>query len=257
MSEDGEETEVENTEQAETTEDATQEEAETEAKDPESITDAISQAGDSPLADDSEEAEASEESTAEDSKDDSQDDLESAAGAPEEYADFELPDGLIVTDERLDDMAGVMKGLDLSQDQAKDVMNQFVEWQRDLGVHQEQLVLEHKKAGLEQLRKDPRVIGPDGDKFKESARLVRMAVDKFAGEGEDGLRARAALVDSGVIDLEPELFIVLMGVGRALLPDAIDPQGDYAIGLKGDKPPQERMGWGDMDKGYGLDDANP
>ncbi len=209
-------------------------EAASTSKEAESIGEALGEAGK-----ESEGAGASTETTEGKSEEESAE----ATGAPEQYDDFGLDDAVYITEERTEAVHELMREQNLTQEQAQAFMSQLGDVQKDLAAHHKDLIADQEKRGLATLKKDPRVVGPDGDKFEESLSLVQRTLREFAGDDESGKLAKAAMLDSGVLHLEPELFVFMIGIGRALLSDTVDSQGDPGGGSVSDKPAQERMGY--------------
>jgi len=175
-------------------------------------------------------------------EDKSEDKPAEGEGAPEQYADFELGEEVYITEERSGEMHKLMREQNLTQEQAKNLMSQFGGWQDDFLKHQGELVTDMKKSWLKDAKKDPEIVGPDGDKWEESRQLANRAVKEFLKDYEGREGVMEALNDAGVID-HPILLKWFIGVGRALLPDSVDPQGDHAVGIGRDKPAHEQMGW--------------
>lgn len=104
---------------------------------------------------------------------------EKPQGAPEQYADFQIPEGMEVAPQVVDEFKGVAKELNLSQEQAQGLVGKFGPMLQARGVANIQRI---SKEWAEQTKADPEI---GGEHFVRSMASVARLRDRFA-YGPDG-----------------------------------------------------------------------
>lgn len=125
-----------------------------------------------------EKAEATEDKKAEETDKDK--DKDEAEGAPEEYAEFEVPEGAALDQELLAEFKDQFKAENLTQTQAQERVNQGLalaaKWQeKAIGMHQAQI-----DEWKNQTRTDPTI---GGDKLPQVLAGAKQVRDQFGDEG--------------------------------------------------------------------------
>ncbi len=211
---------------------------------PSGLFDAILTAGDS---EQSTEAETSAETT-EDEDGTSGDEDGTPEGAPEEYAAFEVPDGLGWSDDTLGSWNDVMRESNLSQEGAQAFLDNMAAFNTDvaepaLKQRQDDAFTALQEKWKEEIRKHPALIGEDGQQLKANIRLAEKVLDSFDAKGELGEGVKDTLTEMGWL-YNPQTVCLLVGIGRSTLPDSMDAQGDPGVSDDWDNlPAHKRMGW--------------
>lgn len=155
-------------------------------------------------------------------------DADTPQGAPDEYADFSMPDGMDVNKALLDAAKPIFKDIGLTQIQSQQLVDMFasnVQAESELNAN---AYRQQQQAWQDEIKGDP-VIG--GDKLDENVGIAKLALDKF---GTPGL---LKWLDQGSGN-NPDLVRLLHKVGLTLRED--DPGGGEGAG--GDaKTPAEIM----------------
>lgn len=135
-------------------------------------------------------------------------------GAPEEYADFTLPEGAKVNAEALADLKAFAKEKNLSQEDAQKLV--------DLGVKNAQDVTTTMQAHIEQVRNEwseasrtDKEFG--GDKLDENLAVAKQALDTF------GTPELTALLTESGLGSHPEVVRAFFRVGKAISEDRLVP----------------------------------
>lgn len=135
---------------------------------------------------------------------------ETTAGAPEEYAEFTVPDGLSIAPETLSEMTEKFKALNLSQEAAQEMVNMQIQaYQRHQGL-QETAFQNLVKQWSEQAKSDPEI---GGEAFTANVQSARSALKQFGTPGLNEL-----LVQYGIGN-HPEVIRVFSKVGNLLKED--------------------------------------
>lgn len=131
-------------------------------------------------------------------------------GAPESYADFELPEGMELDNASLEQAIPVFKDLGLSQEQAQKLVSLRAEQikadMQSQEENQKKLLGEWQK----QTESDPEY---GGDKFKGSVEAAHLAIDKLATPEFTKL-----LNDTGLGN-HPEVFRIMFRIGKLMQED--------------------------------------
>lgn len=134
-----------------------------------------------------------------------------AAGAPEKYEDFAIPEGFEIDQSRLEAFVPVARELGLTQDQAQKI----VDLQVKLAEQDAAAAVEQSKQWVEELRKDPDV---GGAKFAANVERVRHLVESVAGEDLADLRT---YLNQGHGNYPP-LFRLLHRIASRVSEDSFD-----------------------------------
>jgi hypothetical protein len=145
-------------------------------------------------------------------KDGSGDSDETDDGAPEQYADFDLPEGVAVDTELLDRFKGVGKELNMTQEQAQGMATMYAE----LAKAQTEAVTKTLGEWADATKKDSEVGGP---KFGENLAVAKKAIQKF------GTPELKQFLDHGGAGNHPEVVRFLYRVGKTLSEDNPDNTG--------------------------------
>lgn len=133
------------------------------------------------------------------------------AGAPESYADFNLPEGIQVDAAGIESFKGVAKELNLSQEQAQKLV--------DVQVSMAEKEAEANRAEFEKTTsawksETEKVLGPN---FKEELAFAGKAIAKFGGPN-NGEALRKVLNEMRVGD-HPEMAQFMVRVGKEISED--------------------------------------
>jgi hypothetical protein len=207
----------------------------------------------------SSESEDSAETTGNESGGDGSDSKGQPEGAPEEYADFQLPEGYSWSDEAKSHFEGMMKEYGASQENAQALLDMHGEMtakflQSDLEAQQKEAYTERANEWAEQAKQDPRLAGDNGELWDASLAQVNAfldAVDKQFGKGIGDESVKDTLIKLGALQ-HPNVMLVLRKAGESMFPDALTPSGDGGGASKD---------WDDMSlaekRGYGKDGLAP
>lgn len=133
---------------------------------------------------------------------------------PEEYAAFELPEGMELDEALLGKANPLMKELGLNQENAQKAVS-FIAEMRQADAQAIATAHEKQVSEWETAAKADKEFG--GDKFNENAALARSAVDKL---GSPELKT---FLDESGLGNHPELVRMFVKVGKAIAED--DPGG--------------------------------
>lgn len=151
-----------------------------------------------------------EETTGGDTGGESAGDEAGASEVPETYADFELPEGIEITEETMTAMTSQFKELGLTQDQAQRLINFQADRVKASEEARADAFTQLTKDWLDQSKKDPEI---GGEKFDETVATARGALKEF---GTDGLNE--LLRDYGIGN-HPEVIRAFAKVGALLKED--------------------------------------
>ncbi len=137
---------------------------------------------------------------------------EKPQGAPEEYADFILPEGTKANPDAIAELKAFAKEKNLSQEDAQKLV--------DLGVKNSQSTVEALNAQIEQVRKDwvessrtDKEFG--GDKLDENRAVAKRALDAF------GTPELSTLLEQSGLGDHPEVIRAFFRVGKAISEDRL------------------------------------
>lgn len=105
---------------------------------------------------------------------------EAKVNAPEEYKDFELPEGVSFDEEPLRDFKEMAKGLDLSQESAQKLVGFYLAEQGRVQGQKDQEWLDQRKTWKQDLRADNEF---GGNKFNQTLERANRVLRRF-GESE-------------------------------------------------------------------------
>jgi hypothetical protein len=163
-----------------------------------------------------------------------------AAGAPEKYADFTMPEGVTVDATALANFTPALKSLDLTQEQAQQLVNvyatenqrQVTEFAKSLenpqtAVQQAGLMLNgHRDAWASQIKADKDIGGAN---FDANVQTAQRALARF------GTPELKELLNTTGLGNHPELVRMFVAVGKQIRED--NPQ--YGSTATGRKPTHE------------------
>ena len=166
--------------------------------------------------------------------DDKGGDDKAKVGAPEKYASFEMPEGFTATDAELGAFADLARGLNLTQEQAQQVVAFEGERMAQFAAAQEKDWQTQNEQWVEQIKKDPELgAAEDGD--------MRLVLAKRAVARIGGQALRDALNKTGVGN-HPELIRAFYRVGKTMADDKIGEGGEVKPGTTiSDKTPAQRL----------------
>lgn len=145
-------------------------------------------------------------------------------GAPENYADFTMPEGIEIDKAALESFTPVAKELNLTQEQAQKLVDMYATQLNSLQIAQNEQVVQMRKDWVAQVREDQEI---GGAKFTEN---IGAAVQALIRYGTPELRQ--ALDQTGLGD-HPEMIRFCYRIGKAISEDALIP-GSPAV----PKPPK-------------------
>jgi hypothetical protein len=134
-------------------------------------------------------------------------------GAPEQYADFAIRDGMELDREAIDSFTPVAKELNLTQDQAQKLVDIFAGRIDAFKTAQTEALADLRKGWVEGIKTDAEI---GGSAMAEKVGLAVKALDKFGSP-----ELRKALEESGLGD-HPEMVRVFYRVGKAISEDTIN-----------------------------------
>jgi hypothetical protein len=109
---------------------------------------------------------------------DGQKDDTAAAGAPESYADFTLPEGYELTGERLEQAQAMFKDLNLTQEQAQKLVDRYVTLDGENATARQKLLDDAREQKIEQWGNESRAELKDQyDSTVESARYAVQTIN--------------------------------------------------------------------------------
>ena len=131
-------------------------------------------------------------------------------GAPETYADFDLPEGFQMNSEYMAGLTSVLKELNVSQANAQKLIDFHVSQVQAGEGNRVDSLNQLKAEWLGDTKKDAEI---GGDNFEQSANDARAAVEKF-GTPE----LKALLRDTGIGN-NPEIIRVFSKIGKLMRED--------------------------------------
>lgn len=142
---------------------------------------------------------------------------DSVAGAPDEYADFIVPEGVVMDDAIAGDFKALAKELNLPQDAAQKVFDLGVTMSQKWAEGHSQALSEMRDGWVESVKADPEI---GGAKLTASTAAAQKAVQAF---GSDALRD---LLNTSGLGNHPEIVRFAAAVGNAISADGIVTGGD-------------------------------
>lgn len=166
---------------------------------------------------DAKEGDAKDADTTKDSEDgkdaDQKKDEKKAEGAPDEYEDFKVPDGVEVDPDEVAGFKEIAKEFNLTQEQAQRLIDFEAERVGKLAETQAELWTKTREEWAEKAKADKEY---GGKAFKENVGLAKKALDAY------GSKELAELCDSFGIGDHPEFIRLLVNVGKAMSEDKLE-----------------------------------
>jgi hypothetical protein len=142
------------------------------------------------------------------------DDADKPQGAPEEYADFSMPEGVELDAEIGGEFKTLAKELNLSQDAAQKFADLGAKQAQKFAQAQADAMAQARQTWAEEARADKEF---GGDKFDENLAHAKKAMDTF---GSDELRR---LLNETGLGNHPEVLRVFVKAGKAISEDRFVP----------------------------------
>lgn len=136
------------------------------------------------------------------------------AGAPEQYEDFTVPEGMELDTAALENFAPIAKELNLSQDQAQKLVDMYASQVQGLQKAQIEAMAAQRAEWVNQIRTDQEIGGVDMNK---KIGVAVKAIDHFAGR-----EFRQLLHDTGLSD-HPDMVRAFYKIGMAMEEDKMTP----------------------------------
>jgi len=146
---------------------------------------------------------------------DSKADDEKSDGAPEEYEEFKIPEGMEFDKERAEKFGEVAKSLELDQEGAQKLVDLYSEAVKETAQAQADFWADTQAEWRKAAETDPEF---GGAKFKENVATAKRALNHF---GDNEL---SELADSYGIGNHPAFIRLLYNVGKAMSED------NFAVG---------------------------
>lgn len=134
------------------------------------------------------------------------------AGAPEEYAEFTVPEGLTLDAELTGEFKDLAKKMGLTQENAQNVADLGVKMLQKWGAAQQEAVIAQQAQWAEASRSDKEF---GGDAFESNLAIAKKAVDALA---TPELRQ---LLDSTGLGSHPDMIRAFYRAGKALSEDTL------------------------------------
>jgi len=136
-------------------------------------------------------------------------------GAPEEYAEFTMPEGVEVDKKILDQFTPLAKDMNLSQEQAQKMVDLYASKAAEAQQQAVKALIDQRVNWRKEVKSDPN--------WEENVGFARKAIDKFA---DDDARALLTSKESWLGD-NPAILRFLEKIGRATAEDPfIEGKGD-------------------------------
>lgn len=144
-------------------------------------------------------------------------------GAPETYADFTMPEGVVMDPALGTDLTALAKELNLPQDKAQKLVDIGVKQAQAFATAMETSVNAAKTQWLGEVRADPEI---GGAKLTENMVIAKRAVVAF------GTPALVGLLNQTGLSQHPEMLRLLTRVGAAISEDTLVDGGGSPAGGK-------------------------
>lgn len=141
-----------------------------------------------------------------------QEGADSVAGAPDEYADFQVPDGVTVDAGIAGDFKTLAKELNLPQDAAQKVFDLGIAMSQKWADGHSQALTDMREGWVDAVKADPEL---GGSKLNENVAAAQKAIATF---GSDELKE---LLDTSGLGNHPAIFRFAAAVGKGLGEDDI------------------------------------
>jgi hypothetical protein len=154
---------------------------------------------------------ASEEDTSEESED-AESDEDQEAGAPEDYGDFEIPEGMELDEKAMEEFVPIAKELDLNKEQAQKLVSLYSEQAKANITAQQEEYADVREDWIKEVKADKEV---GGKNFDESIGTAREALKNFGSPELTELLNETGLGD------HPQVIKFFHKVGSALKEDGM------------------------------------
>jgi hypothetical protein len=142
---------------------------------------------------------------------------------PDTYAEWKLPEGVVLDQAIAEKATPIFKELGLSQDKAQKLVDLFADARRQAAEQQTAVWTETQQKWVNEAKADKEF---GGEKFDENVAVARKAIDRF---GSPELKAALAATGAGN---HPEFIRFAMKVGRAISEDSTMVSGGSAAGRR-------------------------
>lgn len=133
------------------------------------------------------------------------------AGAPDEYVDFDMPEGVTLDADLLGKASPIFKELGLNQEQAQKLVNLQAEQIQANSAASVESFEAQKEDWLNQTKNDSEI---GGDKFETTVKNAQLAIDKL---GSPGLKE---ILDGYGVGNNPDMVRFVARVGELLREDS-------------------------------------
>lgn len=130
---------------------------------------------------------------------------------PQEYSDFELPEGVTVDEKLLESVTPLMQELGINQEGAQKLVSAYANHVQEFNQAQQDAHAEQVEGWEKELRNDKDL---GGDNFEENMSIARKAIDEF------GSPEFAQLLDQTGLGNHPEMARLLHKVGKLIQEDS-------------------------------------
>lgn len=138
-------------------------------------------------------------------------------GAPEEYADFQLPEGVQLDAELTSDLKAVAKELNLTQEQAQKLADLAADKTQGIGARQMEAIQAAQAQWTADAKADKEF---GGENLAENLAVATKALDQF---GTPELRT---LLNESGLGNHPEIIRAFYRAGKAISEDRFIPSGN-------------------------------
>lgn len=137
-------------------------------------------------------------------------DDEGPQGAPEEYADFAVPDGMEINTELLEQATPLFKELGLSQIQSQKLVDMYAAQQQAEAQASSESYSQTVKDWVDEAKSDTEI---GGDKFDENVGIAKRGIDKF------GTPKLVEVLEQTGLGSHPEFIRLFTRVGKLISED--------------------------------------
>jgi hypothetical protein len=138
---------------------------------------------------------------------------DASAGAPEEYADFTLPEGVQLAGPVADEFKALAKEHNLSQEAAQKFADLGAKQAQALAAGQQEILVKARAEWAERSRTDPEFGSADEKQLKQNLSVALKAREQFASP-----ELVEMLKESGLTN-HPDVIRLFYRVGKAITPD--------------------------------------
>lgn len=134
------------------------------------------------------------------------------AGAPAEYADFQLPEGIEIDADVMTEFKGLAKELGITQEAAQKLIDLQSSMEEKRAETLQQMVADQSQQWANQVKNDPEI---GGENYDQSVALAVKTIETFGSP-----ELRTLLNDSGLGN-HPELVKFCHRIGKAISEDKL------------------------------------